>query len=152
MILKCIQSLQILLLTEYLSTCSYIQTIAQQKHFGRNPQVQCFSQVLNLSLSELKKKKNQNPLWWIDLGCLSDGHPATLSLPLFNRTGEIKMEKLVDKDQDSLIHKSTICMCKQCEKGDFFCYFPLVGRCPATSWKGASVYIAVPWESKHYKH
>lgn len=27
-------------------------------------------------------------LWWIDLGQLPDTHPAALSLPLLNRTGE----------------------------------------------------------------
>jgi len=40
-------------------------------------------------------------LWQVDLGWLPDAHPAALSLPLLNRTGEEnKMEKLVGQDKD----------------------------------------------------
>lgn len=64
-----------------------------KKRFGRNHQVQYFSQVFQ-SIFEgffffLRKnymaKKNETPQWVV-LAWLPDSHPAARSLPLLNRT------------------------------------------------------------------
>ena len=44
--------------------------------------------ILVTSPSCSQNRYHSEGLWWVDLGCLPDAHPATRSLPLLSRTGE----------------------------------------------------------------
>lgn len=46
------------------------------------------------------------PMWWLDLGWVQDAHPATLSLPLFNRRQQKNQMKKLMRTGRSLTHYS----------------------------------------------